>query len=314
MALTFEQHLAATYDKTVLDRNKSADQWSDSSFLMGMEETGGLERVSGGDDLKLILNYRANPAAGTLATDTTLTSTTKTEVLTMVEADWAIVQAPINWSFRDEDLNTGRERRIDLVSELVDNALTSHDDVIEDAFFAATATDGLESLFTLFTEDGTGTVHGVVSGTETWWKSQFKDWASDTGATLLADYTTLYNSCAKGSSGRKPNIIVSSATMHAAFEAALTPNQRYANVNKASGGFTEVQFKTIPYLWSSAAGTGDDAFMFNTRDTKLYVVRGAWRKRRTAIEHTNALMMNMKTYSILQFATKNRSRGGRLFT
>jgi hypothetical protein len=311
--IPFEQHLAATYDKTVLDRNRSADQWSDSSFLKGLEETGGLERVSGGDDLKLILNYRQNPAAGTLATDVTPTSTTKTEVLTMAEADWAIVQAPINWSFRDEDLNTGRERRIDLVSELTDNALTSHDEVIEDACFAATATDGLESLQTLFTENGGGTIQLINSDVETWWKNQFKDWGTDTGATLLADYTTLYNSCAKGSSGRKPNLIVGSAVMHANFEGSLTANQRYMNVNRASGGFTEVMFKTIPYLWSGSY-TGDSAWMFNTRDTKLFVVRGAWRKRRSAVEHINSLMMNMKTYSICQLATKNRSRGGVLFT
>lgn len=313
MAIPFEQHLAATYDKTVLAGNNSADQWSDSSFLKGLEETGGLERVSGGDSLKFVLNYRQNPAAGTLAMDTSQTSTAKTEILTMGEADWAIVVAPINWTFRDEDLNTGREKRIDLVSELVDNAKASHDEVIEDAFFAASATDGLESLQTMYTEDGTGTFQSIAADTETWWKNQFKDWGTDTGATLLADYTTLYNSCAKGSSGRKPNLIIGSATMHANFEAALTAYQRFANVNKASGGFTEVQFKTIPYLWSGAY-TGDSAWMFNTRDTKLYVVRGAWRKRRSAIEHTDRLMMNMKTYSILQFATKNRSRGGVLFT
>ena len=44
---------------------------------------------------------------------------------------------------------------------------------------------------------------GIVAGTETWWKNQFKDWGTDTGATLLADYNTLYFACAKGS---KPGV------------------------------------------------------------------------------------------------------------
>jgi hypothetical protein len=32
------------------------------------------------------------------------------------------------------------------------------------------------------------------------------------------------------------------------------------------------------------------------------------------VEHVNAAMMNMKVFSVLQFATRNRSRGGVLFT
>jgi hypothetical protein len=54
--------------------------------------------------------------------------------------------------------------------------------------------------------------------------------------------------------------------------------------------------------------------MYNTADTKLYVVRGAFRQRRSPIESISSLMMNMKTWSVLQVATANRSRGGVLFT
>jgi hypothetical protein len=54
--------------------------------------------------------------------------------------------------------------------------------------------------------------------------------------------------------------------------------------------------------------------MWNTADTKLYVVRGAWRQRRPAIESINSIMINIKTFSVLQLATTNRSRGGVLFT
>jgi hypothetical protein len=96
--------------------------------------------------------------------------------------------------------------------------------------FAATGgTDGFATFTDLFSEDGTGTVQGIVASTETWWKNQFKDWGTDTGATLLADYNTLYFSCAKGSSGRQPNVVIANSTLYGAFLAALTPQQRFMN-------------------------------------------------------------------------------------
>lgn len=313
MAIPFEQLVASTYDDVVNERNKATDQWSESSFLKALEELGGVKKTAGGTTLQITLDYKQNPAAEFIATDTTQTSTSKTEILTAASYDWAILVSPVNWSMKDEALNSEKNQKVDLVTSIVDNALTSHDQVIEDALFAATATDGFSSLPLIYTTDGTGTIGTIDASIETWWKNQFKDWGNDTGATLLADYTTLYNSTKKGSGGQAPNVIISSATMQASFEAALTPNQRFANVNKASGGFTELQFKTIPYLFTSEY-TSDSAWMFNTKDTKLYVVSSAWRQRRPTIDHVNALMKNMKTFSVAQIATRLRSRGGRLFT
>jgi hypothetical protein len=313
MAIPFEQHLAATYDKTV--ESKAANQWSDSTLLKGLEEMGGVKKLSGGTKISVVADYKANPAADFLATDVTPTGTSKTEILTMLQDDWAMLLVPINWSFKDEALNSSGEQRVDLISTLVDNQLATHDQSVEDGLFQTTAVDGFNSLPVLYAENGEGTVHGVVSGTETWFKNQFKDWAGDTGATLLADYTTLYNACCKGSSGKRPNVIVGSSVMHANFEAALVANQRFANTNKASGGFTELQFKTLPYLWSSEAVAADEnAFMFSTKDTKLYVCTSAWRTRRKSLDHVNAPMVNQKTWSLLQFMTSNRSRGGVIFS
>lgn len=314
MAIPFTQLVASTYDDVVNEKNKAADQWSDSSFLKGLDKLGGVKRVPGGATLQVTLDYKANPAADFLATDATTTSTSKTEVLTAASYSMIPLVVPTNWTFFDEAVNSEPNQKVDLVAAIVDNALASHDQAIEDALFATTGgTDGFNTIVDIFTEDGTGTVGTIVAGTETWWKNQFKDWGTDTGATLLADYTTLYNSCAKGSGGRKPNILVGSATQHANFEAALTANQRFNDVNKASGGLVELQFKTIPYLFTSEY-TSDSSWMFNTMDTQLYVVMSAWRQRRKVQDHVNAAMSNMKIFSVCQFATRNRSRGGCLFT
>lgn len=311
MAIPFTQLVSATFDDVVNERNKAADGWSDSSFLKTLERLGGVKKISGGSTLSLTLDYKANPAADFLLTDSTTTSTSKTEILTQASYDLIPLVVPTNWSFFDEAVNSEKNQKVDLAAAIVDNALASHDQAVEDGMFAATGgTDGFNTLIDIYSENGEGTVGTIVSGTETWWKNQQVDWGTATGATLLGHYTTLYNLCAKGSGGRKPNVIVGGATQHALYEAALTANQRFLQSDKASGGFTELAFKNIPFVFSSEAPAGENAFMFNTNDTKLFVVMSAWRQRRKVQDHTNAAMSNMKIFSVCQIATSNRSRGG----
>jgi hypothetical protein len=319
MAVPFEQLVASTYDEVVTERGKkAADQWSDASALNFIESKGGVQRVAGGPTLQMPLDYRQNPAADFLLTDVTPTGTDKTQVLTAASYSWATLVVPANWSIPDEVLNADANQKIDLVAGIVDNVISTHDQAVEAGMFATTGgTDGFNTMVDLFTENGEGTVGTINAAVETWWKNPFKDWAADTGATLIADYTTLWNACQKGSSGKAPNVVVSNSTLHAAFEAALVANQRYVTTSAATGvaGFKALQMKTADFIFSSVITTAQDsAWMWNTNDTKLFVVRGAFRQRRPTMDFVNALMVNMKTFSVLQLATRNRSRGGVLFT
>lgn len=315
MAVPFTQLAASTYDAVANEKNKAANQWADSSALNFLEEVGGVKRITPGATLQMTLDYRINSGADFLATDTTATATGKTDVLTATGPSWATLVVPTNWTFTDETLNNG-EAKIDLLAALADNAISSHDFTIETAMFAATGgTDGFATFTDLFAEDGGGTVQGIVATTETWWKNKFKDWGTDTGATLLADYNTLYFSCSKGSSGRQPNVVIGDATMYGAFLAALTPQQRFMNPQSATSGFGEVKLINASYIYTAALTSSQEAaFMFNTNDTALFVAKNAWRKRRPAVDFTGAAMVNMKIFTVCQLATRNRSRGGVIFS
>ena len=313
MANNLTQLVATTFDNVVKEKGKAANQWSESAFLNHLKKKGGVKEVPGGATLELTLDFEQNSGADFLATDSTTTGTSKTEVIDAATYSFVPLVVPVNWTFTDEALNADASRKIDLVTALVDNAIASHDQAIESAMFASTGgTDGFNTLVDLATEDGTGTVGNIVSGTETWWKSQFKDY--DAAATLLADMSTLYNSCAKGSGSKlAPNLIVCGDTEHGVYEGKLVANQRYVNGGTANGGFAALQFKNADVIFSSASTT-DSYWFLNTDAIKLYVVKGAYRQRREAVEHINAAMMNMKIFSVLQIATSNRSRIGVLFT
>ena len=316
MAIPFTQLVASTYDDVVNERNKAADQWSDSSFLKKLEALGGVQRIAGGATLQLTLDYRQNSAADFLATDVTATGTTKTEVLTAASYNLIPLVVPVNWSLFDEAVNSERNQKVDLVTAIVDNAISTHDQAIENAMFAATGgTDGFNTLVDLYAEAGTGQVGTIDAAIETWWKNQFKDY--DLGASLLADMETVWMAASKGSSGRQPNVVVTSALGAGTYVGKLVANQRFLGGEEAaSGSWRNVKFHMADVIYSSGytSGTFDSYWMFNTADTKLFVVRSAWRQRRTPVEHINAAVMNMKIFSVVQFATRNRSRGGVLFT
>ena len=138
MAVPFTQLVASTYDDVVNERNKAADQWSDSSFLKKLEALGGVQRIAGGATLQCTLDYRQNAAADFLLTDVTATGTTKTDVLTAASYSLIPLVVPVNWSLFDEAVNSERNQKVDLVTSIVDNAITTHDQAIENAMFAAT--------------------------------------------------------------------------------------------------------------------------------------------------------------------------------
>src|SRR5687767_3304281 len=108
----FAQLVSTTWDDVVNEGNKSADQWSDSTFLKFLEKKGGVKRTDGGATLQLTLDYRANPGADIMLTDTTLTSTDKTSVITYATYDYKGIVVPANWSFFDEAVNSGRAAKV----------------------------------------------------------------------------------------------------------------------------------------------------------------------------------------------------------
>lgn len=307
----FSQIVAATFDEVSNEKNKAANQWSENALLKFLEMKGGLKRVPGGPQLEFTLDTAVNPDAAFLATDTSGTSTTKTEVLDAVKYDWALFVAPINWSIADEAKNSG-EKKVDLVTSLVDNAMESHDDQFEAGLFAAAATNGFLSLPVLLDEAGAGTIGGVNAAVDTYWENQFIDYGTDDQLGL----TKVYAQCAKGTGGSSPNLIVTSPTTWAVYADSLQTYFRYENAKTVDAGIQALQFASADLIFSHkyTSGTFDSYFLINTNELKLYVIKDFYRQRRSEIELPNAATMTMKVVSMAQIATKNRSRNGVAFT
>lgn len=311
MALAIKDILAASYPAIVAERNKPANQWAESALLRTMEKMGFIKRKSLGATIEAPLDYQINAGATFLASDITATSLAKTSVIGAASYDVAEVSVPIVWTKKDEATNPSETQKIAYVASLLDNAFESHDDVIETGLFAGTATNGFESLPTLATEDGTGTIGGIVAATDTMWKNQFNDYTD--ASALLASFETVYNATAKGSGGAQPTLIATSATSHAVYAGKLVANQRFIGSDEASGSFKKIAFKNAVVVFSPRYSS--DSFWFiSPKSLQLVVSKEFFRDKGETNEVDDANAYVCKVYSALQLITNNRSRLGVAFT
>lgn len=307
MSLSISQGIAVSYPKVIADKNKAANQWEESALLREMKRQGMIKSQSLGPTIELPLDYQRNPAGLFQTTDLMPLSLNKTEVLTSASYAVAEVTAPIVWSKKDEVQNPTDQQKIALVSSLIDNALSTHDDLIEQAMFVAN-TNGFLGLPTHITTAGTGSDGGIDSSANTWWRCQQNTYVDDTD--IEAGFTTTWNQCAKGSGSKMmPTLMVSDATQQALFEGTQQANQRYVDTEELKAGFKVLGFKTCRYVFSQYGLTNIVQFM-NPKNAFLVVSKEMYRDLGDTQEIPNANGYVRKIYTALQFVTNNRSRLG----
>lgn len=306
MALSISQALAVSYAAVLKDQEGAADQFSENAVLRLFQKMGVLVRKSLGPTIEAPLDYRRNPGTDFLATDLTPTSLVKTEVLTAASYTPAEISVPMVWSKRDDMQNPSENQKIAFVKALIKNGLTSHDDAIEEALFAAAATDGFNSLRVLIPDNGQGSVGGIDSGTETWFRNPNGDYASN-GTDIEAVFGTVFNSAAKGSgSSLAPKFLISGSEPYALFESTQIANQRFVNTTELDAGFKTLAFKTAAFVFSQYGG--ERVYFGNPRSLQLVVSKQYFRDRGETNEIDDANGFVSKIYSGLQLVTNNKSR------
>ncbi len=305
MALTIGQMVAVSYPAVLAEMKKPANQWAESAFLTELDNQGGIMRKSLGPTIEAPLDYRANPDAGFLATDLQVVGTSVTEVITSASYSIAQLSAPIVWSKMMEVQNPTENQKIALVKSLLSNAIETHDDLLEQAFFA-TSTQGFLGLLTHVTTAGTGSDGGIDSGTETWWRNQQGTYVDDTD--IESVMTTVWNACAKGSGAMlKPKLLVSDGATQAIFEGTQQAQQRWED-NNLNAGFKVLKFKDASYVFSQY-GTSS-IFFLNPKNITLVASKEYFRDREETQPLVNSNGFISKVYSACQFVTNNRSRLG----
>jgi hypothetical protein len=305
MALTIGQIAAASYP-AVLNEMRATDQWSESAVLREMQRQGMIKRKSLGTTIDVTLDYRRNPNGGFLASDLATTSLTKTEVLTAASYAVAELSVPVVWSKGDDAKNPTENQKVAFVKNLLENGINTHDDLIEEALFASSATEGFLPFVSLMPTTGQGSPGGIDASTETFWRNYAAQYQAD-GSDIEAAFTAAHNDVAKGSgSNLTPTLLVGGADPHALYEASLVTRQRFVDVKEIDGGVKVLAFKTARFVFGQYGG--ENVFGMNKKSVQLIVSKEYFRDKGDQYEIQNANGFAFKIYSALQLVTDNKSR------
>lgn len=307
MALSIEQIAAVSYPAVLAEMRKPANQWVENAALKMLESKGFIQHVSLGENIEVPLDYRANPDTAILASDQDQASLLKTEVITSAVFDIAQMNVPVTWTKGDDAKNPSETQKIALVKTLLENAINSHDDLIEQSIFTTSAAGGIEllGLDSLVPTSGQGTVGGIDASIETWWRNPADTYTD--GSDIEAAMTEIYNEAAKGSGATLvPKVLLSGSEPHALYESQLQALQRYGDSGTADGGFKALKFKGADYVFSQFGGSS--IFFLNPKNFNLVVSKQYFRDKGSTFDVPGQNAFYFLIYSALQFVISNKSR------
>lgn len=308
MAL-IEQIVAVSYPAVLAEMRRPENQWVENAALNFLEKNGFIKRVSFGQrTIEVPVDYRANPEAGVLATDQDTFSLLKTEVITSATYPVAQISVYVTWTMGDEASRPQENEKIDFARSLMENAINTHDDLIEQHIFSTSASGGTEflGLNDLVPVTGQGTVGGIDASVETWWRNPVDTYTG--GSDIDAAMTNVYLQAAKGSGGREPTVALSGASAFALFEAQQHQLQRYADAEEAKRGFKVLWFKNARFIYSRFGG--DNIYFLNPKNYSILVSKEYFRDKSETIPVQGQAAKYFFVYSALQAVVSAKSRLG----
>jgi hypothetical protein len=294
-----------------------ADNVSGHNALYRRLKVGGkIKKLDGGYEIVEPLDYAENSTFQRYSGYDTL-NISASDVLSAAKYSW--VQSAVNVTASGLELrqNSGKNQIVDLAKSRLKNAMrTAANNMSVDLYSTGALTNQMGGLGAIITSDGTGTVGGIVSGTYTFWKNQFREITGSnawTKSTIRDEMQALWISQVRGTD--KPDLIVSTNDMYSAYWGGLSDNQRYTNdeKNEATVGFQSLKFNTADVMHdnnSNFTSTGEKMYFLNTEYLKLVVHRDAnW----SQLDDRNSVNQDAVVIPIIwqgQLTCSNRSLQG----
>ena len=270
---TFTELVSTTLrytSKEVVD-NVSAN----NALLTFLKKRGNIKTYDGGYEIQIPLEYAQNSTTQRYSGLDVL-DIAASDVVTSAKFDWMQIALHVVASGREIRINSGENAMISLAKAKATNAKhTASNFLSTDLYSSGALTNQIGGLGLLVATDGTGTVGGIVSGTQTWWKNQFSEVAG-TGtwskSTIKGEMNKLWYTLVRGVD--MPDLLVSSNDFYAAYEEALQDNQRYQTSAEAAAGFESLKYKSASIIFDSNtnfATTAEKMYFLNTK--YLYLVQ-----------------------------------------
>ena len=245
--------------------------FTDRVLLNHLNEKGRVVLEEGGTSIVEPLIYTANDTTSSYSGYDAIDLTPQ-EGITAAEYDWKQMAASIAISGIEEAKNRGSEAIIKLLNAKIMQAEESIKESLNTMLFSeSTPGNGGKDFNGIgWIIDASNTIGGIDPSTNTWWKSTE---TAAGGALTVAKMATAYTAASKGND--TPDLIITTASAFNQYEALLTANIRYQDVNKANQGFQNLMYKNTPVVYDVTCGAGF-MYMMNTKYLKLTGMNNHW--------------------------------------
>lgn len=297
LTLTYQSLLTSTlFD--YLESGRFYDNIADATptldWLMSgnrIKLSSGGERVTGA--VMSELNSTAKSYAGYEALDTT-----SQEGFTRWSLAWKLYSVSISINGDEMTANMGDAALFDLLNAKTQQAEISLADQLSQGVHSDGTGNDSKDLTGLVamcdTTPTASTYAGINRANATWWRNQANASVGAAATNLVPALRTLYNSCVQGKGGMssEPDFIVTTQTVHEAYEALLFPFFRFAgtgaagtNTNQANAGIQGLNYKNAKVVWDADCASGtlyilnsNHCWMVVHRDRNMSMAEGGFQK------------------------------------
>lgn len=267
------------------------------------------------------LMYQKNTTFKSLGVGGTV-SITPTDPITLSKWPWKRVAGSIIRYAAQENRASGARGIGNLVEKNLKNGEQSFiDELNAQAWGDGTGNsgndiDGLDEI--IATAPTTGTVGGIDSSTQTWWRNQYKDMSSLSFATYGIKWMrNMVNSCEDN--GIELDLIITSQDLHELYEAEIGQIQQVIPMEKSRNkiadlGFRALYYKEIPVFFDKNIPNTNRMYFINASFMHVVYLTSEWFDLTSWKEIPNQVKDKVaQLVSTLNITCSNRRRQGVMF-
>lgn len=294
-----EELVATTLDNYI--STTLADNVSSQIALYAFLQSKGKVTEDGGLSIREPLMYALNNTVASYSGYDTIDVTPQSGI-GYAEFPWRSLAGSITISFEDEYKNNGQSAVIKLLQAKLDQLELSFTEKMNQMFFGdGTGNGGKDFLGLQALINNTGTVGGIDSTTETWWRSVVD--ANLNISANINELNTLFNSIIRGAD--RPDFEITTQAGYEKYESLASPNIRFQSTQLAELGFESLAHKNAEIIFDAYCPAGN-WFILNSKHLKLVQHSMAWMKRFDFVRPHNQLARTALVASVGNLTTNNR--------
>jgi hypothetical protein len=239
-----------------------------------------------------------------------LLSTAPVDHLTAGQYQWRLASVPVSISGKETDIqNRGESAIINLLESKQRNAEKSLRDLINQKLHGASnGAKDIRSLATLI--DATSTVGDINSTTNSYWQANVAT-GGVFSAVGIATWRTMYNTLKNR--GGNPDMIITTQTVHEAYEATMSPQIRYTSLETGETKFKDLEFAGAKVRFDDQCASGVSYFL-DSDVIQLFVHENRNFKLNDFVRPPDQDAVVAQYLVALELATSNRRLLGKVTT